>query len=184
MKSFLWFSLLLQAMASASSAQTTSKPRVSTVKAPAVSAREVQHLRDALAAQQQQMEQQRQQMEQLKSQLQQLLNANQQASASAQKVESTAEQAQSSAAQAEQSATEAQRLADQASANAAETKTQLSLVSAKTQDEDKKLSALQMSWAASGLRVTFVSAVRTLPSRVFRIATVPACAFASEWKES
>jgi hypothetical protein len=143
MKSFLWFSVLLLAMARASSAQTTSKPRVSTVKAPAVSAREVQHLRDALAAQQQQMEQQRQEMEQLKSQLLQLLNANQQASASAQKVESTAEQAQSSAAQAQQSATEAQRLADQASANAAETKTQLSLVSAKTQDEGKKLSALQ-----------------------------------------
>lgn len=58
-------------------------------------------------------------------------------------MESTAEPAQTSAAQAQQSATEAQPLADQASVNASDAKTQLSLVSAKTQDEDKKLSALQ-----------------------------------------
>jgi hypothetical protein len=134
---------VLLAMASASSAQTTSKSRVRAVKGPTVSAREVQQLRDALASQQQQMEQQRQEMEQLTSQLHQLLNSTQQTSTSAQKMESTAEQAQTSAAQAQQSATEAQPLADQASVNASDAKTQLSLVSAKTQDEDKKLSALQ-----------------------------------------
>jgi chromosome segregation ATPase len=132
---------VLLAMASASSAQTTSKSRVRAVKGPTVSAREVQQLRDALASQQQQMEQQRQEMEQLTSQLHQLLNSTQQTSTSAQKMESTAEQAQTSAAQAQQSATEAQPLADQASVNASDAKTQLSLVSAKTQDEDKKLSA-------------------------------------------
>jgi putative porin len=143
MKSFLWFSVLLLPMASASSAQTTSKARVRAVKGPTVSAREVQQLRDAVASQQQQMEQQRQEMEQLKSQLQQLLNSTQQTGTSAQKMESTAEQAQTCAAQAQQSATEAQPLADQASVNASDAKTQLSLVSAKTQDEDKKLSALQ-----------------------------------------
>src|SRR6266699_7185245 len=144
MRSFVWFSVLLLATASATTAQTASKPRVRAAKpSSAVSPREVQELRDALAAQQQQMQQQRQQMEQLKSQLQQLLEASQQSNASTQKVESTAEQAQASAAQAEQSATEAQRLADQASANAVEAKTQLSLVSTKTQDQDKKLSALQ-----------------------------------------
>src|SRR5207248_492880 len=123
--------------ASAMTAQTASKPRVRAGKpSSAVSAREVQELRDALAAQQQQMQRQRQQMEQLKSQLQQLLEASQQSNASAQRVQSTATQAQ-------QSATDAQRLADQASANAVEAKTQLSLVSTKTQDQDKKLSALQ-----------------------------------------
>jgi hypothetical protein len=144
MKSFLWLSVLLLATVSATTAQTAAKARVRAGKSnSAVSASEVQQLRDALAAQQQQMEQQRQQMEQLKSQLQQLLNSTEQASVSAQKVESTAEQAQTSAAQAQQSATVAQRLADQASANAADAKTQLSLVSAETQDEDKKLSALQ-----------------------------------------
>ena len=144
MRSFVWFSVLLLATASATTAQTASKPRVRAAKpSSAVSPREVQELRDALAAQQQQMQQQRQQMEQLKSQLQQLIDATQQANASAQKVQSTAEQAQASATQAQQSATDAQRLADQASANAVEAKTQLSLVSTKTQDQDKKLSALQ-----------------------------------------
>src|SRR5213594_4133391 len=140
MRSFVWFSVLLLVTASATTAQTASKPRVRAAKPnSAVSAREAQELRDALAAQQQQS----QQMEQLKSQLQQLIDATQQANASAQKVQSTAEQAQASATQAEQSATDAQRLADQASANAVEAKTQLSLVSTKTQDQDKKLSALQ-----------------------------------------
>src|SRR5437667_12719749 len=144
MKSIVCFSALLLVTASAVTAQTASKPRVRTGKpSSAVSAREVQELRDALAAQQQQMQQQRQQMEQLKSQLQQLLEASQQSNASAQRVQSTAEQAQASATQAQQSATDAQRLADQASANAVEAKTQLSLVSTKTQDQDKKLSALQ-----------------------------------------
>ncbi len=144
MRSFVCFSALLLVTASAMTAQTASKPRVRAGKpSSAVSAREVQELRDALAAQQQQMQRQRQQMEQLKSQLQQLLEASQQSNASAQRVQSTAEQAQASATQAQQSATDAQRLADQASANAVEAKTQLSLVSTKTQDQDKKLSALQ-----------------------------------------
>src|SRR5205809_5091482 len=144
MKSIVCFSALLLVTASAVTAQTASKPRVRDGKpSSAVSAREVQELRDALAAQQQQMQKQRQQMEQLKSQLQQLLEASQQSNASAQRVQSTAEQAQASATQAQQSATEAERLADQASANAVETKSQLSLVSTKTQDQDKKLSALQ-----------------------------------------
>src|SRR5438132_6013721 len=144
MRYFVWFSVILLLTASATTAQTASKPRVRAAKPnSAVSAREAQELRDALAAQQQQMQQQRQQMEQLKSQLQQLLEASQQSNASAQRVQSTAEQAQASATQAQQSATDAQRLADQASANAVEAKTQLSLVSTKTQDQDKKLSALQ-----------------------------------------
>src|SRR5213082_93476 len=77
MRSFVCFSALLLVTASAVTAQTASKPRVRAGKpSSAVSAREVQELRDALAAQQQQMQQQRQQMEQLKSQLQQLLEAS------------------------------------------------------------------------------------------------------------
>ena len=66
MRSFVWFSVLLLVTASATTAQTASKPRVRAAKPnSAVSAREAQELRDALAAQQQQMQQQRQQMEQL-----------------------------------------------------------------------------------------------------------------------
>src|ERR1700720_2929626 len=144
MKALVWFTVLT--LAAVAVAQTDSKPQVSpkkTAKPAAVSAREVQELRDALAAQQQQMEAQRQQMDQLKSQLQQVLDATQQANALAQKGQSSADQAQNSAAQAQQTAAEAQRLADQASSSAVEAKTALSLVNTKTQDEDKRLSALQ-----------------------------------------
>jgi putative porin len=109
----------------------------------AAMAKDIQNLRDTVAAQQQQMEAQRQQMDQLKSQLQQLLDATQQANAFAQKTQGSAERAQTTASQAQQSATEAQRLADQASTSAAEAKTALSLVDKQTKEEDKKVSALQ-----------------------------------------
>jgi hypothetical protein len=129
--------------ATMSVAQTTSQPRSRTAKQRAVSAKEVQELRDALAAQQQQTEQQRQQLEQLRSQLQQLIDTNQQSAAAAQKSQSSVEQAQSTAVQAQQSAAEAQRLADQASANAVEAKTALSVVNSKSQEEGKKISTLE-----------------------------------------
>jgi hypothetical protein len=150
MKRFLWFSAFILVISSAT-AQTGANPKATppkpTVKksaAPArVSAREVQELRDALAAQQRQAEEQRQQLEQVKSQLQQLLEATKQANASAQKVQGSAEQAQTTAEQARQSATEAQHLADQASSSATEAKAALSVAEKKSKDEDKKISALQ-----------------------------------------
>jgi hypothetical protein len=112
-------------------------------KPKSVTAKEVQQLRDALAAQQQQMEAQRQQMDQLKAQLQQLLDATQNANASAQKVQANTDQAQTTAAQAQQAATEARAAADKAAANASEVKGSLALVNTKTQDQEKKLSGLQ-----------------------------------------
>jgi Putative porin len=135
----LWILLLVTPILLA---QTSSKPKVRG-KHTAVSAQEIQQLRDALTAQQQQMETQRQQMEQLKAQLQQLLDTTQQARADAQKVQGSADQAQTTAAQAQQSATQAQRVADQASQNAVEAKTALSVVNGKAQDEEKRVSALQ-----------------------------------------
>jgi hypothetical protein len=145
MKRFLWFSAFILVISGAT-AQTGASPKA-TSKRPArqapVSPKEVQELREALAAQQKQADEQCQQLDQLKSQLQQLLDATQQANASAQKVQGSAEQAQTTAAQAQQSATEAQRLADQASTSATEAKTELSLVDKQSKDEDKKLSALQ-----------------------------------------
>jgi Putative porin/Alanine-zipper, major outer membrane lipoprotein len=136
---FLWIALLVTPILMA---QTSSKQKARS-KQPAVSAKAVQQLREALAVQQQQIEAQRQQMEQLKSQLQQLLDVTQQAKAAAQKIQGSADMAQTTAGQAQQSASEAQRLADQASANAVETKTALSVVNGKAQDEEKRLSALQ-----------------------------------------
>ncbi|HXA86457.1 MAG TPA: putative porin, partial [Candidatus Dormibacteraeota bacterium] len=144
MKALLRVSVLTL-VATIAVAQTDSKPASGrkTSSRPAASAKEVQDLRDALAAQQQQMEAQRQQVDQLKSQLQQLLDATQQANAAAQKGQSSADQAQSTAAQAQQSAAEAQRLADQASSSAVEAETALSLVDTRTQEQDKRLSAVQ-----------------------------------------
>jgi Putative porin len=146
MKRFLWFSTFILVMSGALAGQTVAPPKAAPKKStsPArVTVKEVQELRDALAAQQRQSEEQRQQLDQLKSQLQQLLDATQQANASAQKVQGSAEQAQTTAAQAQQSAAEAQRRADQASSSAAEAKTALSLVDKQTKEEDKRLSALQ-----------------------------------------
>ena len=150
MKPILWFSALLvvvgSAMAQTDASRAAAAPKSPPKKAvsPArVSAKDVQELRDALAAQQKQSEEQRQQLEQLKSQLQQLLDATQQGSANAQKVQGTAEQAQATAAQAQQSAAEAQRQADQVSSSVTEAKTALALVDKQSQDENKKLSALQ-----------------------------------------
>lgn len=143
MKALSWFLVVL--LVTGVWAQTGSTPAGTTktaTKKTAASAQEVDQLRDALAAQQQQMEQQRLQMEQLKSQLQQLLDSTQQANAAAQKAQTSVDQAQTTAVQAQQSATEAQRLADQAAANATEAKTAAALVNTKAQDEDKRISAL------------------------------------------
>ena len=146
MRPSLWLGVVMAA-ATVLSAQTDSKPATHPKKvaqeSAAVSADEVNSLRNALAAQQRQMEQQKEQMDQLKSQLQQLLDSTQQANAAAQKAQSTVDQAQSTAAQAQQSATEAQRAADQASSNAVEAKTALALVNSKTDEQVKQISALQ-----------------------------------------
>jgi hypothetical protein len=104
---------------------------------------QVSQLTTLVAAQQKQLETQGQQLEQMKQQLQQLLAATQQANANAQKGLGEVGQVQTLANQAQHAADEAQRAADQASANAVEAKTALAVVNTKTQDEDKKLSALQ-----------------------------------------
>ncbi|HEY7098443.1 MAG TPA: putative porin [Terriglobales bacterium] len=120
-------------------AQTSAKK---TSKSTTVKASDVQELREALAAQQEQMAQQRAQMDQLKAQLQQLIDANQQANAAAQKGQTTAADAAAAAAQAQQNAAEAQSLADQAASNAVEAKTALALVNTNAKETDKKVSAL------------------------------------------
>jgi len=150
MKPILSFSVLLLVVGSAMAqtgasraAAAPSSPQKKAVSPARVSAKEVQELRDALAAQQRQSEEQRQQLEQLKSQLQQLLDATQQANAAAQKVQGSAEQAQATAAPAQQSAAEAQRQADQVPSGVTEAKTALALVDKQSKDENKRLSALQ-----------------------------------------
>jgi hypothetical protein len=155
MKRFLWFSAftlsVLILTIGGAGAQTNPSPKNAAPEAapkksaaPArVTAKEVQELRDALAAQQRQADEQRQQLDQVRSQLQQLIDATQQANASAQKVQGSAEQAQATAAQAQQSATEAQHQADKAYSSSAEAKAALAVVDKQTKDEDKKVSSLQ-----------------------------------------
>ena len=134
---------LLIAISTFLPAQTKSKPPAKRSASRAVSVSEVQALRDALAAQQQQMQQQHDEMEQLKSQLQQLLQANTQSTASVQQVQTSAEQAQTTAAKAQESATTAQEVAIKASSTAGETKAALAVVDTKTIEDGKKLSALE-----------------------------------------
>jgi putative porin len=149
MRKLLSFSAFILAVG-ITTAQTVASPEAAARKSalagrnPArVSSTEVQELRNALAAQQKQMEEQRQQVDQLRVQLEQLLNATQQANTAAQKVQGSADQAQVTATRAQQSASDAQQAADQASANAAAAKTALSVVEGKSNEEDKKLSTLQ-----------------------------------------
>jgi len=108
-----------------------------------VTAKEVQDLKEAVTAQQQQIRQQNQLVEQLRSQLQQLVDATQQANAAAQKAASSVDQAQTTAAQAQQSATQAKSVTDQAASNAADVKSALAVVNTTTQDERRQLSALE-----------------------------------------
>lgn len=114
-----------------------------TTKPATVSAKEVQDLKAALAAQQQQIQQQNDLVQKLSSQLQQLLNSNQQANDAAQKAQSGVDQAQSAATQAQQSATQAQQVAQQASSSADQAKAQLALIDNKEQDTSRQLTALE-----------------------------------------
>src|SRR5580704_2780536 len=144
MKSLVSFVVLVLAVTV--SAQTDSQPKASaktTTKPATVSAKDVQALRDALAAQQRQAEQQNRQLEQLRSQVQQLLDATQQANSNAQKAQSSVDQAQGAASQAQQSAADAQKVADQASSKAIEATTALAAVNTQTQEEGRQISALQ-----------------------------------------
>jgi len=125
-----------------SSAPAKATKKVAT-KSDTVTVKEVQELKDAVAAQQQQIRQQNQLVDQLRSQLKQLLDATQQANAAAQNAQSSVDQAKSAAVQAQQSATEAKSVADQASSNATEVKGELAAVSTKEQDTNRQLRALE-----------------------------------------
>ncbi|HEX8815857.1 MAG TPA: putative porin [Terriglobales bacterium] len=132
-------------IAAAVYAQTAPPPKTTTRKpaAKSVSAKEVQDLKDAISAQQQQIQQQNQLVDQLKSQVQQLLSSTQQANAAAQQAQTGLTQAQNAAAQAQQSAADAQKVAEAASNNASEIKTELASVTTNEQNTHRELTALQ-----------------------------------------
>ncbi len=107
------------------------------------SAQEVQQLKELVQSQQQQLSQQDRQLNELKLQLQQLLQATQQANSAAEGLRSRAEQAQATADQARESATAAQQSAASASSAAVDAKAALATEAKKSQDNDKRISALQ-----------------------------------------
>jgi multidrug efflux pump subunit AcrA (membrane-fusion protein) len=127
-------------------AQTSSPAapaRKAATKPAPVSAKEVQELKDAINAQQQQIKQQNEMLLQLRSQLQQLTSANEQANAVVQRAQSSVDQAQNAATQAQQSATEAQKEAEQASTNVSQVKTALAAVDTQAQSTERQLTALE-----------------------------------------
>lgn len=137
--------VVVLALAAAVYAQSSPPPKTTkkAVRPATVSAKEVQELKDAISAQQQQIAQQNAMVQQLQSQIQQLVSTTQQANSTAQKAQSSVDQAQSAAVQAQQSAADAQKTADLASNNATEVKTELAAVNTSEQNTHRELTALE-----------------------------------------
>jgi len=121
-------------------AQTAPRPKsrkaASPPAQPAVTAQDVQSLRDALAAQQQQIEQ-------LKQQLQQRDQAWQQTQQQLQQAQTAATEAQQKAASVETASTEEKDSVTKLSSDMADVKTTLTNTAVGTQEEQKRVSALE-----------------------------------------
>jgi Putative porin len=120
-------------------AQTAAKPRARKAAKPAepaVTLQDLQSLRDALAAQQTQIEQ-------LKQQLQQKDQAWEQAQQQLQQAQTTATDAQSKAATAPAAANDQKDTVSKLNSDMADVKTTLTNTAVNTQDEQKRMSALE-----------------------------------------
>jgi hypothetical protein len=120
-------------------AQTAAKPRAKKAAKPAepaVTMQDLQSLRDAMAAQQQQIEQ-------LKQQLQQKDRAWDQAQQQLQQAQSTAADAESKAATAQAAANDQKDTVIKLNSDMADVKTTLTNTAVGTQDEQKRMSALE-----------------------------------------
>ena len=122
--------------------QTTTKPkaRKTAKSSPAVTAADVQVLRQALTAQQQQIEELRQQLQQTNQALQQ---SQQQAQQQLQQAQAAATEAQQKASSVETVATEQKNTVAQLNNDLADVKTTLTNTAVNTQDEQKRMSALE-----------------------------------------
>src|SRR5712692_1230939 len=121
-------------------AQAAAKPRAKKAATkpaqPAVTLQDLQSLKDALAAQQQQIEQ-------LKQEVQQKDQAWQQAQQQLQQAQSTASDAQAKAASAETAANSQKETVVKLDSDMADVKTTLTNTAVGTQDEQKRMSALE-----------------------------------------
>jgi uncharacterized phage infection (PIP) family protein YhgE len=138
-------------------AQTAPKPKAKkAVKPapPAVTLQDIQSLKDALAAQQQQIEQ-------LKSEVQQKDQAWQQAQQQLQQAQATATDAQNKAATAESEASSQKDTVVKLDSDMADVKTTLTNTAVGTQEEQKRMSALEglvaLHWRRPGSRRNFHS---------------------------
>ena len=120
--------------------QTTTRRSKTVRKSPTVTAADVQALKDALAAQQQQIQQLQQQMQQREAAFQQ---AQQQYQQQLQQAQSAATEAQSKAAAAESAASEQKASVDKLSSDMADVRTTFTNNAVATQDEQKRVSALE-----------------------------------------
>src|SRR6184192_1542262 len=128
-------------LASTLVAQTAAKPKPKkpVARRAAVTAADVQALKDALAAQQQQIEQLRQAMQSRDAALQQAQHAQQQL----QQAQATASEAQQKASSAESAANEQKENVTKLNSDLADVKTTLTNNAVSTQDEQKRMSALE-----------------------------------------
>src|SRR5437667_151887 len=128
-------------LASTLVAQTAAKPKPKkpVARRAAVTAADVQALKDALAAQQQQIEQLRQAMQSRDAALQQAQQAQQQL----QQAQATASEAQQKASSAESAANEQKENVTKLNSDLADVKTTLTNNAVSTQDEQKRMSALE-----------------------------------------
>lgn len=130
----------LYAQSSPASAPKTKK---ASTKPAAITAKDVQDLKDALAAQQQQIQQLRDEMQSRESALQQAQQQAQQAQQQLQQTQAVASDAQQKAADAETAASAQQASVTKLNSDLADVKTTLTNSVVSTQDEQKRVSALE-----------------------------------------
>jgi hypothetical protein len=145
MKSVLrWCVVPLLATTLVAQTAATAEPKKKAAKrAPAVTAHDVQALRDALAAQQKQIEDLRQEMQSRETALQQAQQQAQQAQQQLQQAQTTATEAQQKAAAAQSVAEEQKDTVVKLNNDMADVKTTLTNTAVNTQDEQKRMSALE-----------------------------------------
>ncbi|MGA9040751.1 MAG: putative porin [Terriglobales bacterium] len=121
----------------------TTKAAAHKKAAPAVTAADVQSLRDAIAAQQQEIEQLKQALAQRDQTVQQAAQQAQQAQQQLQATQATATDAQQKAAAAETAASAQAATVDKLNSDVADVKTTLTNTAVGTQEEQKRMSALE-----------------------------------------
>ena len=149
------------AQAPQTTTRTTTKTKTVRKASPTVSAADVQALKDALAAQQQQIQQLQQQMQQREAAFQQ---AQQQYQQQVQQAQAAATEAQSKATAAESSASEQKASVDKLSSDMADVRTTFTNNAVATQDEQKRVSALEGAFG----RFRFTGDVRVRGENFFQ----------------